>query len=196
MPQLLNDLQIVHDLLDSHFIESSNLQVALIRVCLPYDLAADDQEQSKAYHPAHLGCFTDACKRQALRFVQRAWLTEYVEVIEEPVEHIEAARDNVGDLQEAISVAIEDDLDTLKLEERLEDAEKLACLTYTLYIKVVSDGSVAWLTWYEEVVDGNGRAAFKIEPAAELSEVLKQLHGLVATLYNNNKFMSNLRDLL
>ena len=69
VPQLLNDAQVVHDLLDSHLVESSDLQVTLIRIRLPNDLAADDQEQAKSSHPAHFSDLAEACQREPLRFV-------------------------------------------------------------------------------------------------------------------------------
>ena len=55
MPQLFDDPEVVHDLLHSHLVQGGHLQVRLVCIGLPDDLAADDQEEGQAGHPADLG---------------------------------------------------------------------------------------------------------------------------------------------
>ena len=59
-------------------------------------------------------------------------LTENVDVIEEPVEKVEAPGDDIGDFEEVLCVARMDDLDAFELKKGLEDAEKLTGLSHTL----------------------------------------------------------------
>ena len=55
MPQLLDDSKVVHDLLHSHLVQGGHFQVRLVCIGLSDDLAADDQEEGQASHPADLG---------------------------------------------------------------------------------------------------------------------------------------------
>ena len=118
MAQFLDDAQVIHNLLDGHLVEGCDFEIALISVGLADDLAADDEEQGEAGHPAHFGGLAEGVQRHVrARLVQVARLSEDVDIVEEPVEQVEASRDNVGNFQETVGIALVDDLDALELEE-------------------------------------------------------------------------------
>ena len=107
-------------------------------------------------------------------------LAENVDVIEEPVEEVEAAWDDVSDFQEVVCVAFVNDLDPFEFKERLEDAEKLPGFSDFFRDK--------------EIVYWDLSVLFQIIPAAELCEVLEQFDNFVSSLYNKNKIIINFRD--
>ena len=57
-----------------------------------------------------------------------------MDVVSEPVHHVEEARTHVCRLQEAISVAVVDGLNSFDFEQRLCQSEQLPGLSYFLYI--------------------------------------------------------------
>ena len=91
MPELFDDSEVVHDLLHSHLVQGGHLQVRLVCIGLSYNLAADDQEEGQASHPADLGKPSEGHDGKVLCFVQVSSFAENVDVIKEPVEEVEAA---------------------------------------------------------------------------------------------------------
>ena len=63
-----------------------------------------------------------------------ASLAEDVDVVEYPVQEVEAARYYIGNFQKSIRVALVDDLDALELKQRLEDAKQLTGFSHSFYL--------------------------------------------------------------